>query len=116
MESELHDTLEPGPSLLKREQRKQPQEKGKNRHRYPPEKVGMLLRRSGVYRYLCRELRCRVWGVKQVRITCWEGVLVAEGEDSLGCTPVGTGREAGPVATVPALGGDIHVQGKAVPI
>lgn len=55
-------------------------------------------------------------GVKQVRITCWEDVLVAEGEDSLGCTPVGTGRETGPVATVPALGGDIRVQGKAVPI
>ena len=39
---------------------------------------------------------------------------MAEGEDILGYTPVGTDRE--PVATVPGAGDGIHVQGKVVPI
>jgi len=49
--------------------------------------------------------------------TCWEewGPLVAGGKSNPGYPPVGTDREAAPVATVQGVGGDIPAQGIVVP-
>ena len=52
-------------------------------------------------------------GVNGARATYWEGDLEGEGEDNLGYTLVG--REVDPAATALELGGDIRVQGTAVP-